>query len=400
MYFLSELDPDYKAKGSRDPLGFQTIWSNKGRVIIPNLSTVSSNLSDFRILCLAKFYWEKYHGGEKGFVPFFLRLEQAFAYVRWSLGDKSFNGTDKVRRLMEQEKDAVLHLSATHHQILSDQRVYGIYGKYISPSRSMKLFDKKNFGDAMENSLKELKVFGDIKAFCDGIAGCDQEKRLDELEFLKIFYRKLPEVERMFYREHILKTEGGSLQDVLFRLLEKHPEIVEDTRREFHLHLLTGRLRETVECTKGLAEVLEQISQMDQVLYSLNSLFKLILWKNRRRMEKLLEEPVWDSLPDFHFSFSPGTEIAKLGELCRKSPGEIVKGLIDRNEEVSRKKGSAPWVSLDEEEICVAYDEYGKRVEELKPMENYEFTYFLSNYIGLFGQIMYGTKDITATAQG
>jgi len=53
MYFITEKDQNYTIKGSKDPLGFQVIWQSAGRKLIPNLSTVSNNLIDFQILCLA-----------------------------------------------------------------------------------------------------------------------------------------------------------------------------------------------------------------------------------------------------------------------------------------------------------------------------------------------------------
>lgn len=398
MYFLSELDPDHKIKGSRDPLGFQTIWSGMGRKIIPNLSTVSSNLNDFRILCLAMYYW-KSRNYKEGFIPFFLRLEQAFAYVRWSRGDKSFNGTDKVGHIMTSGENLMLHLSATQHQILSDQRVYGIYGKYISPSRSMRLFEVSDFIPAMEEALVESGILKEVENFCCSLEKEDREVCLNDLSFLEVFYQNLPEMEREFYQQHILvHEEPAHPQNVLFHLLKAHPEIVEETNREFRLHPLIGQLKAAPECTEKLAGLLEQISRMDQVLYTLNAIFKLILAKPRQRLQKVLEEPVWEHFPDLDFSFGPGTEIDKLSNLCKQTSEEIVKGLIRRNAEISRRKRGAPWVELDGEEICVANDEYGKRIEEFKPMENYEFTYFLSNYIGLFKQIMYGKEDIATTA--
>lgn len=40
-FFLSELDPTIALKSSRDPLGFQVIWSSFGRELVGNLTTVT-----------------------------------------------------------------------------------------------------------------------------------------------------------------------------------------------------------------------------------------------------------------------------------------------------------------------------------------------------------------------
>ena len=43
MPFLTDLAPDARIKGSRDPLGFLPIWSRVGRKAIHNVTTVSGD---------------------------------------------------------------------------------------------------------------------------------------------------------------------------------------------------------------------------------------------------------------------------------------------------------------------------------------------------------------------
>ncbi len=43
--FFTALDPDSRIKGSRDPLGFEVIWTALGREIIGNLTTVTRSVS-------------------------------------------------------------------------------------------------------------------------------------------------------------------------------------------------------------------------------------------------------------------------------------------------------------------------------------------------------------------
>ena len=42
--FLTEQDPNYRIKGSRDPLGFQTVWARTARPLIKHVSSVSSGI--------------------------------------------------------------------------------------------------------------------------------------------------------------------------------------------------------------------------------------------------------------------------------------------------------------------------------------------------------------------
>ena len=56
MAFLSLLDDRAKPKGSRDPLGFELVWTHYGRQVIGNLTTVTSSLNNFAVALLG-FKW-------------------------------------------------------------------------------------------------------------------------------------------------------------------------------------------------------------------------------------------------------------------------------------------------------------------------------------------------------
>jgi hypothetical protein len=50
--FLTDLDTQAAIKGSRDPLGLQTIWTRLGRHVVDNVTTVSTSVRDFTTLVL------------------------------------------------------------------------------------------------------------------------------------------------------------------------------------------------------------------------------------------------------------------------------------------------------------------------------------------------------------
>jgi hypothetical protein len=100
-FYFTDLDPDYRIKGARDPLGIQVIWQEQAHKIIPYLSTVSSNLNDFHVLCLGYYLYGK--EPDNHFVNYFLRFEQVTAYIRGKYNiDKNgnFNGVRKVKRIL------------------------------------------------------------------------------------------------------------------------------------------------------------------------------------------------------------------------------------------------------------------------------------------------------------
>ena len=120
IYYFTEQDPDYAIKGSRDPLGLQVIWQKEAKKLIPYLSTVSGNLHDFQILCLAYFLYGK--PADSDFPKFFLRFEQVMAYVRFSFfEDSGFNGINRVRKKIA-DSNKVSISNKTGDEILSNQR--------------------------------------------------------------------------------------------------------------------------------------------------------------------------------------------------------------------------------------------------------------------------------------
>ena len=85
--FFTALDPDARLKGSRDPLGFERIWTAFGREIIGNLTTVTQSVRQFSTLLfgfhLANQATESLADRDEEFLPAFLRFEQLAAYARY-----------------------------------------------------------------------------------------------------------------------------------------------------------------------------------------------------------------------------------------------------------------------------------------------------------------------------
>ncbi len=89
MPFLSLLDDRAKPKGSRDPLGFELVWSHFGRKVVGNLTTITGSIENFTVALLG-FYWaHQLHENanidnrERLIRETFLRYEQVAAYLRY-----------------------------------------------------------------------------------------------------------------------------------------------------------------------------------------------------------------------------------------------------------------------------------------------------------------------------
>src|SRR5436309_12166449 len=98
--FLTDLDSRAALKGSRDPLGIQSIWTRFGRHVVGNLSTVSNSVRDFTITILGYHFAEQVAetAGPGTELETFLKWEQLAAYARYQENhDERFRGVERVR---------------------------------------------------------------------------------------------------------------------------------------------------------------------------------------------------------------------------------------------------------------------------------------------------------------
>src|SRR5438034_1462603 len=141
--FLTDIDPQAAVKGSRVPLGLQTIWARLGRHVVGNLTTVSTSVRDFTTVVLGHDFAERVAGeaGGDGDRAVFLRWEQLAAYARGEInGDWAFRGVERVKRNLQDRARIRLGMDSTA-QILSNQKTYGLWGLYTVPARSSGLVE-------------------------------------------------------------------------------------------------------------------------------------------------------------------------------------------------------------------------------------------------------------------
>lgn len=143
--FLTQLDSRAAIKGSRDPLGVQAIWTRLGRQVVGNLTTVSNSVRDFTVLLLGYYFAERVTeaGGTESELETFLKWEQLAAYARArSDPHEGFRGTDRVNKRLNDGGRVKLGLT-NDAQILSNQKIYGLWGLYSVPARSSGLLQSE-----------------------------------------------------------------------------------------------------------------------------------------------------------------------------------------------------------------------------------------------------------------
>ena len=140
--FLTMEDPNARIHGSRDPLGVQPVWASFGRQVVTNLTTVTNSIRGFTILLLGRMLTEKMidkgTAGEQDALSIFLRTEQIGSYSRYLAHgvDDDIRGIERVKRFVEEHGSSVPIQDDISGMILSDQKVYGLWGLYSVSART------------------------------------------------------------------------------------------------------------------------------------------------------------------------------------------------------------------------------------------------------------------------
>ncbi len=259
-------------------MGLQVIWQKEAKKLIPYLSTVSSNLNDFQILCLAYSLYGK--PADSDFPKFFLRFEQVMAYVRFCFfEDSGFNGINRVRKKVD-DSSRVSISNKTNDEILSNQRAYGIWGKYNRPFRDMRLLEQPDFNKIFFDKVNVLPI-QEMQKFLLKLHKKEGFKTdIAELEFLKDLLT-LTKNERKLYQERILKADlPNPYQNQLDQFFQNF------VAQDFNLYQFIEDFRasEFVQ-DENLQHILNDIEQTERLLSPLSKIFRYLqkkpLWSKR-----------------------------------------------------------------------------------------------------------------------
>lgn len=424
--FLTELDGRAAVKGSRDPLGTQSIWSALGRRVVSNLSTVSTSVRDFTTLMLGYHFAEELSAeNPAATMDVFLRWEQWAAYSRYrhAKNGTAIRGIERVKERMEGRKS--IWISAERvHQILSQQHTYGLWGIYSSPAKVSGLLQEENgrrtltpeardfvrplylnqlSGPKPKPDLKELLRLSAMKLHPDG----QHEGVLKTIG--TILSPKIKARELDFYRSHLL--EGGPV------IAEDKLKIQKAAAEKMPVSLLKGDswlspavLRAWVKAAgkdSDLGRRLEQIAVAEAVLAPASNLFGYLGGRDRCGVGAVVKEvrDQWKGA----FKELPLGEFAELrgmiSESTRRKNGgdewlgvaaalqaddfhEAIEGVRKINTAVMADRGGAPWILTEQGKFQVRYGESRMRLakkEELPAM--WYHSYFLDSLAAVSRQL-------------
>lgn len=379
--FLTKEDPRAFIKGSRDPLGIQPIWYRLGRHVIANLTTQSNSVRGFTILLLGRYLTERLLADgiieDDAVVNVFLHTEQIGAYVRHlRFGvEGDIRGIDRVRDKSGRSTQRIPISAGAEGKILSDQKLYGLWGLFSSPARVSGLIEEGPIGitpatrDFVEtNYWPHLKgIFRASSGFLrDG--GFLNAKNPDPnfRAFSKVLSERFSNEERTFYEAYLrdgvhVSTHPLKHQPILVQLMREHvPLDVALGRDEFQQLRDLAKTRD-----EQLHRRLDQIVRAESVFSLAMTIFDFLLSMDGQSISDIgrmlcdkwgTDVPHIDTQSNFDLLDEirvvyPDSDAVGHFDHCQRALQEgrfedVLTTLVAWNKLTQARRGAAPWLRI------------------------------------------------------
>ena len=334
------------------------------------------------ILCYAIHLYGDFN--KPGFVKFFIKFEQVCAYARYVHNhESSFNGTDTISKRAKIEP---FYISLAD-SILSNQRTYGIYGKYIRPLRDMGIVNDSEFHSTMQKALSKSDEHA-IRSLSIRLMDNDNSRvvvnKEDLIPFANLLKTVIPE-EKTIYQDYILKTNDlEHPQNNLFEVVSSNPDF---SKADFNLHHLISTILSAQQTNDDLKRALINIDNTDKVLHPLNVIFTNLLSRSYWTYQEVESDELFNQLPrSVPFDFQD-EQLREINQFLELSTIDLIRAVVKRNSDICKARGNSAWIEEDKQGFRVLYGENGKRITNVDNELQYEFPYFLNNYLNLYRQI-------------
>jgi hypothetical protein len=403
MPFLTKIDSNAEIKGSRDPLGAQALWTSFGRRIVGNLTTVSTSLRDFTATILGYAFVERMEG-EASEVELFLRWEQWAAYCRvYRFQNVFVRGIERVNERLVQSKRVTISASR-EHQILSNQKTYGLWGLYSMPARASGLLETDARLTPETREFIEAEYWPRVKAveeklrlnrFMLELDG--SHKRLAETVadvLAPPAAKPLSGAEHQFYTEHLLhrsptqKRAAASIPAELKQTFTPTPA------------LLIAWAERAAKRDTGLAGMLDDVRVIESLLAPAARLFSFLLGERKQLVSTIAK-----SARDTWGKPFARLDIDRLNELRGRIRGaagdraesdqqwldvaqalisadyeQVIRTVCDINASVMQNRGGGPWVTIENGRLRVHAMERSRPLPSASELGSlWEHSYFLNS---------------------
>ena len=407
MPFLSLLDDRAKPKGSRDPLGFELIWTHYGRQVIGNLTTITGSLTNFAVALLGFKWANDLHAHvpeaeQQAMIrDTFLRYEQLAAYLRYLSGDRQIMGITRVQQRMEDNRSHIGLGVGSDAQILSDQASYGLWGLYSSAMRDTGLVQ----GDNRMPTQTGLAIAEKIEA------------KLEQSHFIDILSSEKPiAIETLVPLASTFKRAINT-KVALVKLLHSLMGGSRHKQLQQELWYLTQGMAEEGSTVTGIPDFISQIKvrcggsklmdrlaeieKVERVLVAANNIFNYCRRKDgtmladlvsnlekRYSYEHLLEAFSFDYLRDVLGVQRVDLLQRLLHALRSHNHREAMMALFELNKVVMELRGGCPWVELEKGSTLRVRvpSETATLLEQDELESKWDYDYFIASYINIASQ--------------
>jgi hypothetical protein len=419
FYFTTIDEKLIKGVTTRDPLGFQLIWSSQGRHIVPNLTETTNRIQGFQLLLTALKLCELYEeyrlrrydeyrddlknqniGQIFSTENVFLLLEQAFAHAYYKVHqDWMLPGKRQVSAY--QNDTPFISLG---RQILQSQLVNGIWGLYRGAALRSGLIDVSGYkiNNIMDGDLKSIGyikdgtkryLFGLItESLIEGEKPLPPNRNHSLHETLAGIIHRLPD-KSVLYEYLMMKNTSTFLEDLAFFA---NDELGQNTRNK------RSFFKKCVRKFPEYSKHFENIIKCEDFIAPLENLFYWILCfpgKSPREISKALpvKLELMESAKRRFQEINTFTGSAKerwdmyLRTLDTEHPERFVQSLIDIHTNISNSRGSSLWITLsDTQRIILEQDPWSiddileNRKLAVEPGRDWQNNYYIDSLINIY----------------
>jgi hypothetical protein len=395
---LSLMDERLRPKGSRDPLGIETIWSHMGRKVVGNLTTVTSNLDNFMVSLLCCAYANTATDKLEQIQTNFMCAEQLAGYLRLTEGNESFLGITRAKANLYKDKFSLGKNESS--QILSNQLSYGLWGLYFTAMQVAGLVSgaERRLTDKGQNLVAQIvNVLGaEHWQLFNTFAQRSQLSKSHIAPLATEFNRMLRDSNlRQLVVEALLNWHSAN--PLQLELYTKAIQYLTKFKGELEIPLFCKWLIESQDASPALRSTIEQIQSLEPLL---KLAITLLSWlqgeKDKTRMDlaatlnsrlsglSLID--TWNQnqkLPHRMF-------LTRLVEAANAhNANELINCVIEQNKQIMKERGGAAWIEWQGEILKVRVsNDRASLPESLNSHCNGKWwnTYFLGSFLQIARQ--------------
>lgn len=388
--FISLQDPRQRPKGTRDPLGFEQIWTLYGREVVNGLTTITSSLDNFIVALLGFYISGSNESDDKEKLFTFMRYEQLAAYLRLeSQKNPNILGITRVKKY----KDTNNMVLSKNNQILSSQASYGLWGLYSTALADVSSIKNRQ---VLEPGMKIIHlimnkhkdVFTSISSKVSKDGGMTSKYVSKYAELFKDMLED-KEIRKELLSQLLSKSN-------IYNFMLENEITVTDEKNHKKLKNVMNFCHDIMEKShdEDLKMKIDNILKIDLIMKIGNKLFDTV--RNSDFDTKSLDDYVKEiehidfpklELPSKTKNIHYLTDVTQfIAAMNNKNYKKAVTTIININKKIMQKRDSIAWVSIEKNLLKTRVKTH-KTISEVENIKGMEYNYFMYSYLNIAWQL-------------